>query len=258
MKEMTDFEFVDGYLERIDMPMFPKANPDGLIMLQTSHLKHIPFENLDIMNGNIPLSLDINDLWDKLVRRKRGGICYEQNILFATVLEKLGFNVRYMASHHPLRGRNEYDHMFLMVDFPDRDESWIADVGFGNNMFAPIRFKPGVWQSDMRDMLRIDDMGYNKYVLARRNSLGEEDGMYEFNTTSHTPDQYVARCEWFCTNPDSMFTQGPFVAIDSFGGRTLLTQNHLYRYVNGERVSEEIGSPERYTEVLEQEFGIVL
>ncbi len=258
MDKMTDFEFIDGYLERIDLPMLPNIDPDGLTMLQTNHIRHIPFENLDIINGNIPLSLEVSDLWDKIVTRKRGGICYEQNILFAAVLEKLGFKVKRMASHHPLRGRNEYDHMFLMVDFPSLGESWISDVGFADNMHAPIRFKTGVWQSDMRDMLRLDDMGYNKYVLVRRNSVGEEDGMYEFNLTEHTNDQYRERCDWFSTNEESRFKKGPFASIDTFGGRTVLTSRHLYRYLDGEKVTVDVEGPEHFNALLEEEFGIVL
>ncbi len=258
MKELTDFEFVDGYLERIEVQALPTVDPDGLIMLQTSHLKHIPFENLDIINGDIPLALDEASLWDKLVARRRGGICYEQNILFAAVLEKLGFTVKRMASHHPVRGRDEYDHMFLMVDFPEREETWISDVGYGFNNFAPVRFKVGVWQSDLRDMLRIDVIAPGRYILVRRDRHGNEDGMYEFNLDVHTNEQYRARCDWFSTNEESRFKQGPFVALDDFGGRKLLTTNHFRHYVNDEEVKEKVEGPEEFDRILKEEFGIVL
>ncbi len=258
MTEISDFDFIDAYLERIDLQLIPKVNPDGLIMLQTCHLKNVPFENLDIIYGNVPLSLEVNDLWNKIVVRKRGGICYEQNILFAAVLETLGFKVRRMASHHPLRGRDEFDHMFLMVDFPELDETWISDVGYGYNNFAPIKFKVGVWQSDLRDMLRVDCIEPSKYVLVRRNDLGEEEGMYEFNLNSHQNEEYRARCDYFSTAEDSFFKQAPFVAIDRLGGRTLLTQNHLRRYENGEMVMEDVRDEEHFTQILESEFGITL
>ncbi len=256
--EISDFEFVDEYLERIDVPMLPKVDPDGLTLLQTAHLKHVPFENLDIINGNVPLSLDEYDLWDKIVKRKRGGICYEQNILFAAVLEKLGFSVRRMASHHPLHGKNEFDHMFLMVDFPKRDETWISDVGYSHNNFAPIKFLPHVWQSDLRDMLKVDSIVEGKYLLIRRNSLGEEEAMYEFNLISHTNEEYRSRCDYFSTSPDSFFNQAPFVSMDTLGGRKLLTPKHFRTYMEGEVVTRDLSSREEFDELLKEEFGIVL
>lgn len=38
----------------------------------------VPFENLDIMN-KIEIQLDKDYLWEKVVCRRRGGICYELN-----------------------------------------------------------------------------------------------------------------------------------------------------------------------------------
>lgn len=255
---MMDFEFIDGYLERIDLPLIPSNDPDSLLLLQTNHIRHVPFENLDIIAGKGPLSLDIDDLWDKIVRRKRGGICFEQNILFAYVLERLGFSVRRMAGHHPLYGTNEFDHMFLLVDFPKRNETWISDVGFGYNNFAPVKFEQGRWQSDLRDMLRIDCMGGEVYDLVRRNSLGEEDVMYEFNMRVHDDAAYQKRCDYFSTSPDSFFNQGPIVSIDSIGGRMTLTENHLRYWEDGEERIEDIRDEAHFNEILEKDFGIVL
>ena len=255
---MMDFEFIDGYLERIDLPLIPSVDPDSLMLLQTNHIRHVPFENLDIINKNLPLRLDVDSLWDKIVRRKRGGICFEQNILFANVLERLGFSVRRMAGHHPLYGRNEYDHMFLIVDFPDREESWISDVGFGYNNFAPVKFQTGIWQSDLRDMLRVDPMGHNVYDLVRRNAVGEEDVMYEFNMRVHTDDEYLPRCEYFSTAPDSFFNQGPIVSIDAIGGRMTLTENHLRYWQDGEEKLDEIRDEAHFAQILKDDFGIVL
>ena len=255
---MMDFEFVDGYLERIDLPLIPSNDPDSLLLLQTNHVRHVPFENLDIIAGKGPLSLNIDDLWDKIVRRHRGGICYEQNILFANVLERLGFSVRRMAGHHPLSGTNEFDHMFLLVDFPKRNETWISDVGFGNNIFAPVKFELGRWQSDLRDMLRLDTLGYDVYDLVRRDSFGEEEVMYEFNMRDHRDEDYQPRCDYFSTSPDSFFNQGPIVSIDAIGGRMTLTENNLHFWVDGEERTLEIRDEEHRAKILAEEFGIVL
>ena len=60
----------------------------------TAHTRTIPFENLDPLLG-VPIDdLSPEALTDKLVRRRRGGYCYEHNGLMGYVLEELGFGVR--------------------------------------------------------------------------------------------------------------------------------------------------------------------
>ena len=256
---MTDAEFIDGYFDRIGVDSVPEATPEGLKLLQVSHLKHIPFENLDIIAGRIPLKLDFEDVYDKLVMRKRGGICYEQNTLFSNMLEKMGFKVRRMASHRVREGATEFDHMFLMVDFSDPEETWIADVGYGCNNLAPIRLEIGTWQSDMRDMLQVEDRGDGTYYLNRRVPSGEEEVMYAFNLVDHQIEEYRPRCEYFCTAPDSFFTQGPMTSLDEAGGRKLLTRDHFHRY-DADRAETVVDVPDQatYDRILEDEFGIVM
>ncbi|MHC5544329.1 arylamine N-acetyltransferase family protein, partial [Singulisphaera rosea] len=65
--------------------------------LHLAHVSHIPFENLDILLGR-PICLDLESLQAKLVRGKRGGYCFEHNLLFAAVLETLGFPVTRLAA----------------------------------------------------------------------------------------------------------------------------------------------------------------
>ncbi len=256
---MTDAEFIDGYFDRIGVDSVPEATPEGLKLLQVSHLKHIPFENLDIIAGRIPLKLDFEDVYDKLVMHKRGGICYEQNTLFSNMLEKMGFKVRRMASHRVREGATEFDHMFLMVDFSDPEETWIADVGYGCNNLAPIRLEIGTWQSDMRDMLQVEDRGDGTYYLNRRVPSGEEEVMYAFNLVDHQIEEYRPRCEYFCTAPDSFFTQGPMTSLDEAGGRKLLTRDHFHRY-DADRAETVVDVPDQatYDRILEDEFGIVM
>ena len=260
---MNDSELIAGYLERIGLDQAPEPTPEGLRTLQINHLKHIPFENLDIINGNIPLKLDVDSLYDKLVVRKRGGICYEHNILYAHVLEVLGFSVRRMASHRPMSPcPGEFDHMFLMADFPEIDQTWVTDVGFGYNNLAPIRFVLDEWQSDERDLLLLTQVGNDTYHLLRRTGADvpeeEAEVMYEFNLKSHTDDEYRPQCDIFSTEP-GFFTQGPMTSLDELGGRKLLTEDHFHRY-DADRNETVIDVPDKetYDRILDEEFGIVL
>jgi len=73
---------IQAYLQRINYtgPLVPSA--ETLRLLQVAHLQTVPFENLSIHSGE-PIVLDDEALFEKIVRRRRGGFCYELNGLFA-------------------------------------------------------------------------------------------------------------------------------------------------------------------------------
>jgi N-hydroxyarylamine O-acetyltransferase len=83
---------VDAYLDRIEHPRVP-VSATALRSLHEAHVRAIPFENVDVVLGTHP-GLELGVISDKLVRRHRGGYCYEHAQLFAAVLERLGFAVQ--------------------------------------------------------------------------------------------------------------------------------------------------------------------
>lgn len=92
----------------------------------------VPFENINVQN-KIPISIDIKDLYNKIVIQRRGGFCYELNHLFATYLEHKGFHVTRAAAtvRTPNGGRSpEGSHMSLYVNI--EGTLYITDVGFGD------------------------------------------------------------------------------------------------------------------------------
>ncbi len=69
-----------------------RFHPDLALLsaLTQAHTQSIPFENLDVLLG-LPISLEPEALFQKLVVDRRGGYCFEQNGLFLEVLRELGF-----------------------------------------------------------------------------------------------------------------------------------------------------------------------
>lgn len=135
---------VDAYLDRIGYagPRAPEAAT--LRALHRAHLLAVPFENLDIALGR-PLALDEAALFDKIVRRGRGGFCYELNSLFAALLRALGFDVALLSARVLTDGQPgpEFDHMTLLVQRPadagaPGPQRCLADVGFGASFLEPL------------------------------------------------------------------------------------------------------------------------
>ena len=65
---------------RLGLAVPETITPDRetLFRLQCAFLQAVPYENLDILAGR-PLSLAEDALYDKLVTRRRGGICSPEN-----------------------------------------------------------------------------------------------------------------------------------------------------------------------------------
>ena len=85
---------IGEYLSRIGLSAVPSPTLDGLNDLIWAHQTHVPFEDLNTSWLRLPVSLEIPALYDKVVRRRRGGYCYELNALFTRLLLDLGFDAR--------------------------------------------------------------------------------------------------------------------------------------------------------------------
>lgn len=55
----------------------------------------VPFENLDIHYGK---KIKLENTYDKIVKRHRGGFCYELNGLFNELLKTLGFKTKLISA----------------------------------------------------------------------------------------------------------------------------------------------------------------
>jgi N-hydroxyarylamine O-acetyltransferase len=109
------------------------ADLPSLARLHRAHVGAIPFENVDVQAGR-PIHLDLAHLQDKLVTRRRGGYCFEQNTLFRAVLEALGFVTKACEARVRPAGATDVlarTHMVLVTRASRR--GWLCDVGFGGD-----------------------------------------------------------------------------------------------------------------------------
>jgi N-hydroxyarylamine O-acetyltransferase len=145
-------------------------------------------------------------LQDALVKRRRGGYCFQQNALFRLALDALGFAVR------PLEARVRWNaggavrprtHMVLSVAIAGTE--WLADVGFGGDGSAePIAIDGNVHLQDGWTF-RVAREG-PLYVLQRQESRGWED-LYVFSMEAAAPIDYIVGNWYTSTHPDSTFVQ---------------------------------------------------
>ncbi len=246
-----------GYLDRIGVSVPETPSLEALRRIQVQHIFAIPVENLDIIQGNLPLSLDIDDLFEKIVAHRRGGLSFELNLLLADALRDLGYGVKLMSAKHPRYG-HEFDHAFLMVTVPNENGEWLVDVGYTEGIPTPLLFDTRVWQGDGHDeyTFRQDAWDPQTWQLVRRRAGGKEGLVYSFDLTEHQAGEYVEQCNWFCTNPESRFTQGPFVFIQRPEGRICLTMDTVMNTRTGKLVRPVIENREMCKAVLREVFDL--
>jgi N-hydroxyarylamine O-acetyltransferase len=131
---------LDAYLRRIGHDADVPPTFETLAALHRAHVAAIRFENLDIVLGR-GISVDLDAVQTKLVERGRGGYCYEHGVLFAAVLERVGFTVQRLLARvggEGLERPRATTHMAMRVEVDG--ERWLADVGFGAGLLEPLPF----------------------------------------------------------------------------------------------------------------------
>jgi len=208
---------LDAYLERIGLDRRP-----SVAQVHRAHLTSIPFENLDPHRG-LPVPLDVEDLERKLVSERRGGYCFEQNLLLKAALEALGAEVDMFLARMRLGTKpgvvRPRSHLVLRVS--ENGASWHADVGFTRGVLEPIPFGPGPTQEQSGWSFRVIEDG-SELVLQKL--VGEEWGdVYGF-LPQPVPFIDVETSNWWTsTHPCSLFVTGLIVGVrGDDGSGTLL------------------------------------
>jgi len=172
---------IDAYLERIGYSGPRSATLATLRALQERHPRAIPFENIDTLAG-LPVLLDPDSLQRKLVQARRGGYCFEQNLLFKHALAALGFEAAALSARvvweRPAGELRARTHMVLLVALPGGP--YLCDVGFGGlTPTAPLELTPDVEQATPHETFRVVRLGPELGVEAR--VRGEWKRLYRFD-----------------------------------------------------------------------------
>jgi N-hydroxyarylamine O-acetyltransferase len=226
---MADFD-LSAYFQRIgyDGPGVPT-----LAVLRALHLLHpqaIPFENLDPFLHR-PVDLDPAAVQRKLVASRRGGYCFEQNLLFMEALKALGFSVSGLAARvlwgQPEDAITARGHMLLKVELDG--QAWLADVGFGGlTQTAPLLFQLGREQATPHETFRIIET--DGHFRTQANTGGEWRTLYRFDLQEQYPVDYSVSNYFLSTNPASHFRTNLIAARALPEGRLALANNRLSHY----------------------------
>src|SRR5262245_18126408 len=189
---MTEAIDLDAYCRRIGYSGERTPTLETLRALHARHTEAIPFENLNPLL-KWPVRLDAPSLEEKLVRGRRGGYCFEQNLLLSHVLRALGYSVTGLGArvvwNQPEGAITARTHMLLLVDLDEGP--FVADVGFGGQVLTgPLRLEPGVEQATPHEPFRLLRAGADFVLQARLRGTWRP--LYRFDLQEqHLPDYEV-------------------------------------------------------------------
>lgn len=243
-----------NYLKRFDAYPVKENYLQDLAKLQSLHMQHIPFENLDVIR-KVPIYLNLESIYDKIVNQRRGGYCYEINGLFCWLLQQIGFDSK-MISATVIKPDGSYSkpdtHAAILIEL---DTPYLVDAGFGDSTISPIPLG-GERHTDNSGTYRIEEIETGIYELSREND-GEEKILYRFTLEEKKLEDFHEGCVFNQVSEQSPFTHDDLVTRATPDGRITLSGTTLTRNKDGIKEKQHLSEDEK-TQILLQEFGIVL
>lgn len=247
-----------AYFQRIGFQEAPAPRLEVLKKLCLLHPSAIGFENLDHLLGK-PLDLALPALERKLIHERRGGCCYEHNLLLGHVLRSIGFHVTDLAArvlwNVPEGMTWPRTHMLLKVAAEGAD--YIVDAGFGGQtLVAPLRFVAGAEQATPLEPYRLMPAPGNAFLLKVK-LKGEWKTLYVFDLQEQLLADYEASSWFVSTHPSSYFRTSLFAARIKDGKRHSLLNDQISTYHEGRSEKRLLQSPQEILQILESKFNIL-
>jgi N-hydroxyarylamine O-acetyltransferase len=251
---------LDAYFQRTGHTGGTRPTLDTLHALSAAHVAAIPFENLDVVLG---LGIDLADeaVDDKLISRRRGGYCFEQNTLFLRVLRELGYDATPIGARVRIgRTREETPprtHVFLRVHLGGK--TYLADVGVGGlSLTSALELVPDVEQPtphETRRLVQSDGRWFHQALLGDTWS-----DVCEF-TLDPMPEIDRVVGNWYTsTHPSSHFRHRLIAAraLPRGGRLTLLNRELSRRHPDSGLVTTQLESMAAVVRALGEHFGLEL
>lgn len=256
---MIDARFdQSAWLKRIGYSGPTTPTLDTLNRLIFAHSHSIAYETLDIMLGRPP-KLDVASLQGKMITSKRGGYCFEQNMLFRTGLRSLGYQITSLQGR-VVRGL-EIDaqrpaiHMLLQVELPEG--VYLADVGFGN--LAPtsaLLLAPQIEQETPHELMRFIDVGGELTLQARLKNGWQH--IYRVTPYPRYDGEYEITNWYTGTHPETPY-QGNIIVAKPGPNRSRITMYNrrvTVRDGDGQAKKRWLATDSEFRDVLRVEFGL--
>ncbi|NXL30334.1 ARY1 protein, partial [Glaucidium brasilianum] len=258
-----------------------KQDLETLTDIFQHHIRAVPFENLSIHCGE-KITLELEHVYNKIVRRKRGGWCMENNQLLGWVLKCLGYDASFLGAYVFNPHQNAYATIMthLVVKVVIDGKSYIVDGGFGVSyqMWQPMELvsgkdqpqAPGVFRFTEKNAIwYLEKMRRKQYIpnqnFSNSDLLEKKEcrKVYMFSLEPRTVEDFSFQCTYLQTSPDSLFTKKSICTLQTTDGfRALigwtLTETTYNYKENMDLVEFVTLEDEEVEKTLKEKFNITL
>lgn len=245
---------LSSYFRRINYTGPAAADSATLQSIMRHQLFSVPFENLDVQAGKI-VSLEPEEISNKILHQQRGGYCYEVNGIFAMALAALGIPYRFVAARpmfYPVR--RPKTHMAIIAEVDGRQ--WLCDLGFGSyGIRAPIALD--TLDSNIKqdfDTFKLTRNAQGEFLLQAKVE-GEWCNQYGFDLSPQEWIDFVPANYLNSTHPDAIFVQKLLIVQHRPEGRIILLGDML-KTVTARGVEKQQLAKDEIATVLQSSFGL--
>jgi N-hydroxyarylamine O-acetyltransferase len=246
------------YLERLGNPQVTGPDVKTLDALVLAHQRSVPFENLDVYDAEADVSLEVAQLYDKIVTRRRGGYCFELNGLFITLLKGLGFDCYSVAARVIWFAQNfmPLSHRATIVTIGG--ERYFCDVGFGGpSPNRALKLDDPNPQSCGANTFIFEKKDGKNFIIYRLTDEGREQ-LLMFSDEPVDPVDFLALNEYQSKNKNSGFKRMRMLNRSTENGAVSLNDNMLRIHKDGQVEEILLDTPEKLKQAIENYYGIVV
>lgn len=230
--------------------------------LVEKHVSKFSFNNLEVLLKDSILSLETEDLYNKVVVDELGGYCFEHNKLFFEILKDLGFEVSsYLGRVLNRKEHDEYKdlprtHRITVLTL--NNEKYLVDVGFGGQGPTSILKMNGFkYKSSDGSTYRVMKQDNENFKLQKLNG-SDLITLYEFDLGVYTESDFKVANFYTNKSHDSKFVNNLFVLL-KLSTETRILNNLKYSLKkDGERTDLVIKDSLELLKIVEEKFNITL
>lgn len=250
------------YWERLGLtkPAPGAATLEFLDQMVFAHQSRIPFENISVHDYGQRVSLKIEDVFDKIIRGKRGGFCFELGALFGQLLKAAGYDTAPCISRN-VRGKDFLPPIMHRGELVDIDgQRHYCDVGYGGPMAScALPLIDGAERTAHGQTFRMTKLEGPwwcvSYLSAR---TGEAAPVIHFIDCKQENVDFIPLALYCDSDPESVFVLERLTNRRTEDGSVSIRNNQFTQVTAQGRMTREIADDAEMREILAEHFGIEL
>lgn len=257
-------DLISLYLRRIGFWENPLLGKDTLDELVYCHQCSIPFSTIDMFHCSEPPDIHPDTVFHKLISLKRGGYCFELNLIFEILLNNLGFKARSILGRFGRRDENAaINHQSVLVEL--NGQLYITDVGIGGPLAAGalplIHGEDHLIRGERFVTRQLDETWWaiDRMTQGKRDLYGDEGELrlireIEVCTAQVKHKDFVA-LNAYLSQPGQFFADTVVANLRTPDGYYAIMDDVLTIRKDGEKVKQVLKTKQKFDEAVEHYFG---